>query len=157
METDILITKYNPEYGSQVVEILDSVGWTAGQIEGQIEAIKNFTNHNNNWIVYVALHENSVVGYIIAEFTHWNSMSHIPALVVRSDKRRLKVASRLIAAAEEYMHQKGTRAVYINTRADNADAKAFFESQGYTYDYKMSDYYSEGIDGVTYLKKFSTT
>jgi ribosomal protein S18 acetylase RimI-like enzyme len=45
-------------------------------------------------------------------------------------------------------------ALYVDTPVDNEAGRAFYAAIGYTEAYVMPRYYSEALDGVTFMKFF---
>jgi hypothetical protein len=45
-------------------------------------------------------------------------------------------------------------AVYVDTPVDNEAGRAFYVACGYAEDYRMTRYYADDLDGVTYVKFF---
>jgi hypothetical protein len=44
----------------------------------------------------------------------------------------------------------------VDTPVDNEGARTFYVARGYSEDYRMSRYYADDLDGITYVKFFDT-
>jgi ribosomal protein S18 acetylase RimI-like enzyme len=57
--------------------------------------------------------------------------AHVDSLVVRSDRRRARVASRLMQAAEEWAGRRGASEIVLTVWAGNRAAEAFYGGRGF--------------------------
>ena len=76
-------------------------------------------------------------------------------LAVHPDRRRGGVASALLASAESLAAGSGGRIMLIDTTGlpDQAAARAFYAARGYACQAVIPDYYGEGADRVTFLRR----
>lgn len=144
---------YSENLKSQLRKLLESVGWNQRQIDGQIESIEKFLNDNHS-IVFIALENEDIIGYITAQFYSWNRLGQIHGLVVDTNHRKRGLASNLVKEAEVFMKDSQARGVYVDTPVNNISGCTFYKKIGYKQAYIMPEYYDEGLDGVTFLKLF---
>jgi len=137
-----------------VQELLHSIGWQDSYVTGQLEAITNLAEASQG-SVFVARSNRAFAGYVSIEFYSWNRLSQLHGLVVDPVFQRRGIAAELVQRAEMFARELGARGVYVDTPVTNTGATQFYISQGYIQDYIMTDYYDEGLNGVTYLKKFT--
>lgn len=133
---------------------LAGAGWTADQIEGQLDALKELCTSEIGFVA-VAHDEGSLCGFVSAQLYGWNRLVQIHGLAVASDRRRQGVGAGLVEAAEEFAMERKARGVYVDTPVDNEAARAFYKAIGYSEAYRMPRYYSDEVDGVTFTKFFS--
>jgi ribosomal protein S18 acetylase RimI-like enzyme len=62
--------------------------------------------------------------------------------------------ARLVGAAEAFARDHACRGIYVDTPIDNDAGRAFYAARGYSEDYRMTRYYADDLDGVTYVKFF---
>lgn len=84
--------------------------------------------------VFVAADEDGVVGVItVKESTHFTGQAdaYVSELVVRAGLERRGIASRLMAAAEEWAAQAGYDFLTLQTGTANETARAFYAAAGF--------------------------
>jgi ribosomal protein S18 acetylase RimI-like enzyme len=133
-------------------EALQNEGWTAAQIEGQIEAINELASAD---VGYVAVADDSgFAGFVSAEVHRWNRLAQIQGLAVVGERRRQGIAARMVEGAEGFARAAGARGIYVDTPANNDGAGSFYMAAGYVEAYRMPRYYADDLDGITYIKFF---
>lgn len=77
-------------------------------------------------------------------------------IAVDPDSGRQGVGTQLLAAMEVQLRQAGPGHIYIDTSSTEgyAQARSFYEKNGYHVASLLKDFYREGDDRVLYLKKF---
>ncbi len=138
-----------------ISSVLRSVGWAQQFIEGQLSSIKAFAADSDNARVYVASTLNKAEGFSTVLFEPWNRLGQIHGLVIDPAYRRRGLAAALVKEAETFVRECGGRGIFVDTPIDNDGGRRFYEAMGYTLDYTMTEYYDEGLDGVTYVKFFT--
>jgi ribosomal protein S18 acetylase RimI-like enzyme len=92
---------------------------------------------NRDVAVFVAEHDSEIVGYVYAgiEPRSWKELrdeaGFIHDIVVDEGRRRLGVASRLLAAATEWLAGRGMPRVLLWTSEANAEAQRVFARLGF--------------------------
>jgi ribosomal protein S18 acetylase RimI-like enzyme len=79
-------------------------------------------------------------GFVCVEYREWIRLGQVQGLAVDPVLKRRGIASELLHRAEEFVQAEGGRGIY--------------EALGYRQAYVMPEYYEEGLDGVTCLKRF---
>ncbi|MBY0501614.1 MAG: GNAT family N-acetyltransferase [Alphaproteobacteria bacterium] len=136
-----------------IVEILNNVGWAPQYVEGQKRSIEKLILDEEG-DVFVAKHDDHVLGFIQVQHHQWNRLSYIHGLVVSPDHRQQGIAATLLTHVEQVARDRGNRGVFVDTPGDNYGGRAFYKAQAYAEAYIMPDFYEEGLDGVSYLKLF---
>jgi predicted N-acetyltransferase YhbS len=104
--------------------ILSACGWSATQIEAQIDAIRALGPLDSG-MAAVASDEGDRVGFVAAEFCGWNRLVQIHGLAVDPRLRRGGIGSRLVEVAEDFARARRARGLYADTPVDNdADARS---------------------------------
>jgi len=147
------IMRFQPEHLTLTAQVLITIGWEQRYIDGQLAAVKAFAE-DDNAAVFVGYLDDGFSGYLSVQFYQWNRLGQIHGLVVDPSARRRGVAAGLVRHAEEFVHAKGGRGVYVDTPVTNTGARDFYVKQGFKQDYIMTAYYDTDLDGVTYLKLF---
>ncbi len=150
MET---IRGFEPEDLPGIQALLADIGWEAHYIQGQAGSLLAL-QRDPNGRAWVASAGTDIIGYVTVLFAPWNRLAQVHGLAVAPGRQRQGVASALIARAEAFVREQGGRGVFVDTPVDNTRARAFYAANGYAEAYVMPEYYSEGLDGVTYLKLF---
>jgi ribosomal protein S18 acetylase RimI-like enzyme len=138
---------------AEVTALLRSHGWSHRQIMGQLEALDALAASEDG-LALIATRVGAVAGFISLQVHGWNRLAQIHGLAVRHDQRRRGCATRLIEAAEVFARDRGCRGIYVDTPVDNEAGRAFYVARGYSEDYRMSRYYADDLDGITYVKFF---
>jgi ribosomal protein S18 acetylase RimI-like enzyme len=139
-----------------VTALLRSYGWSHRQIVGQVEALSALAASENG-LALIASSADDVAGFVSLQVHGWNKLAQIHGLAVRHDMLRRGYATRLIEAAEQFASNRDCRGIYVDTPVDNEAGRSFYLARGYSEDYRMSRYYADDLDGVTYVKFFSVT
>jgi ribosomal protein S18 acetylase RimI-like enzyme len=88
----------------------------------------------------------------------FDAQGGIAASTLDADDRSqelVRAATELLEAAEAFARDRDCRGVYVDTPVDNEAGRGFYEARGYREDYRMSRYYADDLDGVTYVKFFN--
>jgi ribosomal protein S18 acetylase RimI-like enzyme len=152
MATDLRPYRSSDREG--IATLLKAHAWPDEYIEGQLSAAAALTVPENG-AVFVATADESLAGFVSVELHAWNRLAQLQGLAVKPDLLRQRVGTRLVAAAEDLARNRGYRGIYVDTPVDNERGRAFYAAQGFTEDYRMSRYYSDELDGVTYVKFFT--
>ena len=134
--------------------ILSNLGWTDAQQVGQIEAVRSLAGDEAGFVA-VASDDEGLVAYVSAQFYKWNGLVQIHGLAVALHRRREGIASRMVAATEEFARNRGSRGIYVDTPIDNDVARTFYSRCGFSEAYVMPRFYSDRVDGVTLTKFFT--
>jgi len=93
-----------------------------------------------------------IAGFIVAEASR-RGVGHIITIDVLPESRRSGLGSRLLAAAEERLHQVRCRTVVLETAVDNTAALAFYKRHEYSVMKIAPRYYSTGVDAFVLEKR----
>jgi ribosomal protein S18 acetylase RimI-like enzyme len=135
-------------------QLLEKIGWAAQYVDAGSLTLDTLDAQPLNARIYVAEQDGHLVGWVAIEFRQWNRLAQIQGLAVDPALHRQGIATQLIRRAEQFAQERGARGVYVDTPTSNQRGRAFYEAVGYQQDYVMTDYYEEGLDGVTYVKFF---
>jgi ribosomal protein S18 acetylase RimI-like enzyme len=144
---------FTTEAAPAITELLREHGWPERQIEGQLEALATLVASGDG-LALTAAEDGSPIGFISLQVHRWNNLGQIHGLAVRRDRLRRGHATALLEAAETFARDRGCRGIYVDTPVDNNGGRAFYEALGYSEDYRMTRYYADDLDGVTYVKFF---
>ncbi|CAN5133637.1 peptidase C39 family protein [soil metagenome] len=100
----------------------------------------------------VARSRDEIFGYALILFRKATSVARLYSVAVAPEARGQGVARALIAAAEEEARHRGELFMRLEVRADNAAAKALYESLGYREFGRHLDYYEDHSDALRYEK-----
>ena len=98
-------------------------------VDDSREGIARYLKRNPDTCFAAALGE-QVIGVILTGHDGRRGMIH--HMCVRPEFRRMGIAARLVAAAEEALKREGIQKVFGLVFVDNDAANAFWEKQGYS-------------------------
>lgn len=124
---------------------LPGISYSRPELSAYMRMQQSFT------IVAEARPAGTIVGFITAE-SNRRRTGHIITIDVLPEGRRLGVGSQLLAAAEERLRSVECVRVILEAAVDNASALAFYERHGYAAIKKIPQYYSNGVDALTFEK-----
>jgi len=101
-------------------------------------------------LVAVDSEKNGTRGFIVV---HAGSTGHIITIDVSPRRRRERVGSQLLAAAEDRLRTAGAQAVGLEAAVDNLSALSFYKRHGYSVVRTWPRYYSNGVDALVMKKK----
>lgn len=153
--SEVTIRPYIAEDSSDVRAVLGQVGWAEQFVEGQLTSVQTFAANTEFARVHVAVIAGQVAGFSTVLFEPWNRLGQLHGLVVHPVRRRHGLAVTLVKEAETFVRELGGRGVFVDTPINNDGGRRFYEAIGYIHDYTMTEYYDEGLDGVTYVKFFN--
>lgn len=148
------IRLYEPQDLNDIATVLERTGWAEQFVRGQLSSIETFAANRDYARVYVASTADHVVGFSTVLFELWNRLGQIHGLAVDPQWRRYGLAGRLILEAETFIQELGGRGIFVDTPINNDGGRRFYEAISFIHDYTMTEYYDEGLDGVTYVKFF---
>lgn len=138
-------------------DLLRRIGWEERFVTGQLHSIAGLAADAEGARVLVALAGHpagaeQLVGFITVQVYAWNGLAQIHGLAVAPELRRRGAGRTLVERVEGFARERGARGLYVDTPAGNTRGRAFYEAVGFTFAYRMPEYYGPGDDGVTYLK-----
>ena len=136
-----------------VAALLQEHGWSEAQITGQLEALAALARSEHG-LSLTATADGELAGFISVQVHRWNRLAQIHGLAVRRKLFRHGYATGLLEAAEAFARDHDCRGIYVDTPVDNEAGRAFYAARGYSEDYRMTRYYADDLDGVTYVKFF---
>jgi ribosomal protein S18 acetylase RimI-like enzyme len=129
---DIIIRKPENQDISGLIQLNDVFNGVGCTVESVKDAIDNSTNE----IVFCAVADNAVVGFICG--IYWHSICFaegqqgiITELVVNESYRRNGIAKKLIRALESEFIRVNVREIVIETSVSNEEGRRFYENVGY--------------------------
>jgi ribosomal protein S18 acetylase RimI-like enzyme len=149
----ILLRSYTASYQREIGSLLRAHRWTEQYIEGQLVVAAALASSDNGAALVAAV-DGSFAGFVTIEVHRWNGLAQLHGLAVRPEHLRQGVGSRLVEEAERIALEQNSRGIYVDTPIDNYPAQAFYVAQGYREDHRMSRYYADTLDGITYIKFF---
>ena len=133
--SEIRYREYIPEDLPTVREILkNDLGYdvSADELEGRINKMLSLGNYK----IFVACHDESVVGFVGAvsfiAFEVKNEAMKVIALAVREKHRGRGIGTALLKNVEAYAAENSIGAILLNSGLPREKAHKFYESQGYT-------------------------
>ncbi|MBI4748732.1 MAG: GNAT family N-acetyltransferase [Acidobacteria bacterium] len=150
----ITITDYTSSHQATIRSILEGIGWAEQYIVAAEKNAEAFSQIPDFFGVYLAMVEQTAIGFVYVQFYEWNRLAQIQGLAVDLSHQRQGVASQLVKRAEEFAQEKKARGIYVDTPTLNQKGRAFYEAIGYQFGYIMPRYYEDALDGVTYQKFF---
>lgn len=131
MELQLLRTRHPPElFLQQLIGLLESA-----KVETSFEELKyRIDNLPNEDRLLLAVEGECLYGYAHIGIAHDlidADTAVVVSVIVREDRRRQGVGSRLIAAAETWARQSGRSRLLLRTNVVRTGAHAFFVALGY--------------------------
>jgi GNAT superfamily N-acetyltransferase len=131
MELQLLRTRHPPElFLQQLIGLLESA-----KVETSLEELKyRIDNLPNEDRLLLAVEGECLYGYAHIGIAHDlidADTAVVVSVIVREDRRRQGIGSRLIAAAETWARQSGRPRLLLRTNVVRTGAHAFFVALGY--------------------------
>jgi GNAT superfamily N-acetyltransferase len=131
MELQLLRTRHPPElFLQQLIGLLESA-----KVETSLEELKyRIDNLPNEDRLLLAVEGECLYGYAHIGIAHDlidADTAVVVSVIVREDRRRQGIGSRLIAAAETWARQSGRSRLLLRTNVVRTGAHAFFVALGY--------------------------
>ncbi|MCJ7569246.1 MAG: GNAT family N-acetyltransferase [Anaerolineales bacterium] len=131
MELQLLRTRHPPElFLQQLIGLLESA-----KVETSLEELKyRVDNLPNEDRLLLAVEGECLYGYAHIGIAHDlidADTAVVVSVIVREDRRRQGIGSRLIAAAETWARQSGRSRLLLRTNVVRTGAHAFFVALGY--------------------------
>ena len=131
MELQLLRTRHPPElFLQQLIGLLESA-----KVETSFEELKyRIDNLPNEDRLLLAVEGECLYGYAHIGIAHDlidADTAVVVSVIVREDRRRQGIGSRLIAAAETWARQSGRSRLLLRTNVVRTGAHAFFVALGY--------------------------
>ena len=152
MQTEI--RRYAHGDRDAIAALLRGQGWAERYVAGQLDAAGRLSESAHG-ATFVCTTDGTLAGFVSVEIHSWNQLAQLQGLAVHPDWLRRGVGTQLVEAAEGLVRDRGCRGIYLDTPVDNHGARDFYIAQGFTEDYRMTRYYSDTLDGVTYVKFFA--
>jgi ribosomal protein S18 acetylase RimI-like enzyme len=151
---DVELRPYRAHDQEGIAALLRAHGWEQRYVTAQLDAASALAASGKGETV-VADVDGELAGFVAVEFHSWNRLAQLQGLAVQPERLRRGVAGRLLEAVESLARQRDCRGIYVDTPVDNDGARAFYAAQGFDEGYRMSRYYADDLDGVTYVKFFA--
>ena len=150
---DAQIRAFSPADAERIAALLRAHGWQDRYIAGQLDALSALGDSRHGAALVAAV-DGDLAGYVALEIHRWNGLGQIQGLAVHPAQLRRRIGTHLVETAERFGREHGCRGVYVDTPVDNEGGRAFYAALGYREDYRMTRYYADDLDGVTYVKFF---
>ena len=107
------------------------VGWTYEK-----EGTDYFTEMLNNEVVYIALIENKIVGYLAGSVNIQNSyvtksLAEVDNMFISEDYRKYGIGSKLMNEFKKYCIQNNIEELKVTASAKNSNAINFYKKNGF--------------------------
>ncbi len=116
-----------------VASLVTALGYptTSHQMRVRMDRIAGHPDH----ATFVAVADGRVVGltgaYVTPSYEHDEPTGRLTAVVVSEAARGLGIGRRLIAAAEDWVRERGARVMMLNSHNRREGAHAFYQRLGY--------------------------
>jgi [ribosomal protein S18]-alanine N-acetyltransferase len=112
--------------------------------------IEFIISHGSN--VFKALHNNSIVGYVLIK-KYSNNRMHIMSFAVHPDYRRLKIGSSLMKKAHDFSIDNNFSYLTLYVQCTNTKAIAFYLAFGFIIKKTLKNYYK--FNDHAYIMEYS--
>ena len=102
--------------------------------------------------VFVATRERRVIGATVLFFRRSSTVARVYSIAVADDERGRGIGENLLIAAEQAARRRGSRALRLEVRCDNAGAQRLYERHGFHPFGMHRAYYADGHDARRYEK-----
>jgi ribosomal protein S18 acetylase RimI-like enzyme len=102
--------------------------------------------------IVVAQEAGQVLGAAIMLWRRGTTVGRLYSIATAPAAQGRGVGGRLLQACEEEASQRGCKAVGLEVRTDNRQARTFYERRGYGVIENLPGYYAEGADGLRLRK-----
>jgi ribosomal protein S18 acetylase RimI-like enzyme len=96
-------------------------------------------------------HRKKILGFVIGSVEP-KKLGHIITIEVVATKQRQQIGSKLLAAIESFLWEKGVQAIFLETAVDDGGARGFYEKHGYFVTDRFEQYYTETLDAFVMMK-----
>lgn len=97
--------------------------------------------------------EAGVIGAAVLLFRHGAGVARLYSLAIAAVMRGRGIAARLLTEVEVAARERGSRALRLEVRCDNAPAIALYQRVGYRRIGMRAGYYEDGTDAWRFEKK----
>jgi ribosomal protein S18 acetylase RimI-like enzyme len=101
----------------------------------------------------VARTKGRLAGYALLLFRIGSGLARLYSIAVDPQARGSGLGARLLTDAEMTARKRGSRALRLEVRADNAPAIALYRRRGYEPDGARENYYEDGATALRFLKR----
>ncbi|MBU4536328.1 MAG: ribosomal protein S18-alanine N-acetyltransferase [Euryarchaeota archaeon] len=99
----------------------------------------------------VAQQDNIIHGYIIF-WIRFEDEGHIISLAADKNHRRKQVGSQLVYMAQDIFNNYGLKNIKLEVRAENKEARNFYQSMGFNEEKVITAYYEDGENAIVMNK-----
>ena len=97
--------------------------------------------------------EGNIAAFILCTYTP--PEGYVSTIDVHPDYRRLGLASRMLAIAEDAVREMGAARIILQVEVNNEPAKTLYRKLGYRIVRHLPEYYEDGCDGYLMRKEFA--
>jgi ribosomal-protein-alanine acetyltransferase len=105
--------------------------------------------------VLVAERDGAIAGAAVVFFHALHRIARLYSIAVTPEARGIGLGEMLLAAVEKLARQRGSAAMRLEVRTDNAAAQRLYERRGYRRFGVRCGYYEDGADALRYEKAFA--
>jgi ribosomal-protein-alanine acetyltransferase len=105
--------------------------------------------------VLVAERDGAIAGAAVVFFHALHRIARLYSIAVTPEARGIGLGEMLLAAVEKLARQRGSAAMRLEVRTDNAAAQRLYERRGYRRFGVRRGYYEDGADALRYEKAFA--
>lgn len=134
--------------------IMRSVEWPEHYVGVHAEASEKLTKDDEGE-VFVATDKDQIIGFINLRHQKLNGLTCVYTLVVAKLYHRKGIGKALLELAEQRARARGNRGIFLDTTEQNTNARTFYKAVGLQEAYLMPSYYTDELDGRTYIKLFN--
>ncbi|MEK9722492.1 MAG: GNAT family N-acetyltransferase/peptidase C39 family protein [Rhodospirillaceae bacterium] len=110
-------------------------------------SFRNILRHGNASLI-VDVDDGGVTGYSLVLFHRNTSLARLYSFAVDPGHRRREIARRLLHRAEDIARDRGSVAMRLEVRMDNAAGIRFYETEGFRRFSTYPDYYEDHMDAL---------
>lgn len=111
-------------------------------------------SHDIFWVLTDDETDSRIFAFVL--FAHTEAEIHIHEIAVQPEFQRKQLGAYLLRKVISYSIKNKIPTIYLEVRAENAVAIAFYESLGFIKIHKKAKFYSDGADAFSMIFKLGT-
>ncbi len=115
-------------------------------------SVRQLRHHLGNPLaeILVAAHGGAILGAAVLFFRRQHRIARLYSVAIAARARGIGLGAALLAAAERAAKKRGSTALRLEVRKDNAAAQSLYERRGYHRFGAKRAYYEDGHDALRY-------